>query len=710
MKGQAQRLIDFFDGSKTHLIIPLYQRNYDWREENCKQLFDDLLALHRQQRRSHFFGSIVAQVDPETLARYIIDGQQRLTTVSLLLIAMANAHKAGALIAEEQTAGDDIIADYIVNTTERKGRKIKLQPIERDLKAYDVLLTGVKERFDKTSNVTRNYNYLYERAITCGLTLDELRKAIERLEVVSINLGPDDDPQLIFESLNSTGLDLSEADKVRNYLLMSQQPQVQEDFYCHYWHPLEECTAYEPTSFLRDYLTLQRGNITKTNRIYATFKAYDAARQLSRKDLLGDLLHYAQIFHAIATGTFPDKVVNAKLCQMAPLGLNVAYPFLMAFFDYAQAQGLSPTTQWEVLHLVENYWVRRLICNRPSNALSKVFMTLHRDVVKFLAAAPAETSYVPVATYLLRLRSGSGELPRDAEVSQALATRNVYKMPSGAREFLFERFENQDSKEMRCEIAQGLKDGSISIEHIMPQTLTKEWKEALGPDWERIHRDYCHTLANLTVTAPDYNTKYSNAPFPVKRDMKDGFANTTYRLNAYVRTCSQWTEAELRERGRQQIEIFMRLWPEPQTDFAPAAPPADTASLDDEEFEGTGRSLRAYIYRGERHEASSWITMLIEVSKLAYDDHSAAVTQLCANGQWRFFNHSAHGRSEFAPGFYVHTSSSTAEKLRVLRHLFDACNIPAEELVFELRPMQTIAKEDEDDDGDGQQLLPFSNN
>lgn len=702
MKGQAQSLTGYFNGWGARLIIPLYQRNYDWREENCKQLFDDLLTLHYQQRQSHFFGSIVSQVDPGTPQDlYIIDGQQRLTTVSLLLIALANAHRVGELTAREEQAGDDIINRYIINPTVRRERNIKLQPIERDMVAYDALLPGSGRQPDETSNVTRNYRYLYQRAVTCGLSLDELCNAVEHLEVISINLEPNDDPQLIFESLNSTGLDLSEADKVRNYLLMSLQPQQQKQFYRQYWHPIEECTAYEPTSFLRDYLTLKRGRITKTNRIYAEFKAYDAAAGMSREDLLADLLHYARIFQDIVAPSFPDPAVNAKLRRMAPIGLNVAYPFLMAFFDYVRQQGLPAAGQVEVLHLVENYWVRRLICNRPSNALNKVFMTLHRDVMKLFAAAPEGTTYTDVATYLLRLRSGSWELPRDAEVRRSLATRNVYRMPLGAREFLFERFENQNSNEMGIDIVQGLRDGTISIEHIMPQTLSNEWRNALGPEWERIHHDYCHTLANLTVTA--YNTRYSNATFIEKLNMEHGFAETNYRLNDYVRTCDKWTETELLERQRRQLEIFLRLWPEPHTDFVAATPPTDTASLDDEEFEGTGRSLRAYIYRGQRDDTIDvWTGLLIKISTLVHADHPTTVEQLCAGNKLGFYNEPARGLSEFAPGCYVYTSSSTAEKLRVIRHLFRVCDIPGEELVFELRPIPVKAEDNAHD-----QLLPL---
>ena len=692
MKGEAQPLIQFFDGWKTHLIIPVYQRNYDWSEENCKQLFNDLIALHRSGRPNHFFGSIVSQVDPGSRALLIIDGQQRLTTVSLLLLAMASAQKEGRLDYEE-TTGEDIVDSFIINVKERQGRNIKLQPIQRDMQAYDALIGKPADEHIETSNVTRNYNYLRRRVTDCGLTLDQLLDVIQRLEVISISLERDDDPQLIFESLNSTGLGLSESDKVRNYLLMSQAPADQERLYTQYWNRIEEYTEYDPSPLLRDYLTMQRGRICNSERIYTEFKAYSVDSNSTREQLLEDLLHHARLYHQIATGSFRDTVIDAKLKQMAPLGLNVAFPFLMAFFDYARENQLSTDERYGVLHLVENYWVRRLICRCPSNALNKVFMTLHRDVVKHLKAASpnARPTYTDVATYVLLQKEGSALFPRDSEVCNDFLTRDVYRMPANTREFILERMENQDSKEVPHDIVNGLRDGTISIEHIMPQTLSQKWKEELGPGWEDIHSKYLHTLANLTVTA--YNVKYSNATFLSKRDMQDGFASTAYRLNSYLKTCNQWTETELRERGQLLLNVFMRLWPEPETTFAPAIPQTDTATLDDEDFEGTNRTVRAYIYRDERHPVSKWLTMLVEVSALIYSEKPATVAQFCANGKWRYYTHPAHGCSEFAQGLYVHTSSSTADKLRILRHLFAECGIPGEELVFELRPSQETSED-----------------
>lgn len=271
MKGDAQPLIKFFDGSDKRFIIPLYQRNYDWKEENCEQLFNDLLNLHESNRKSHFFGSIVSSIQPGTEDRYIIDGQQRITTVSLLLIAMVNAQKEGLIEAVDSKLVEKIFKRYLVDEYQEDERKVKLKPIKKDMEAFDALLYKSREQYIKESNVTRNYDFFYDRVIRSGLTIDELFETIKRLEVINIRLDADDDPQLIFESLNSTGLDLSEADKIRNYLLMSLSPTEQDDLYNRFWNPIEVFTKYDPSSFVRDYLTMKQGKIGRIDKIYFKF-------------------------------------------------------------------------------------------------------------------------------------------------------------------------------------------------------------------------------------------------------------------------------------------------------------------------------------------------------------------------------------------------------------------------------------------------------
>ena len=605
MKGDAQPLIKFFDGSDKRFIIPLYQRNYDWKEENCEQLFNDLLNLHESNRKSHFFGSIVSSIQPGTEDRYIIDGQQLITTVSLLLIAMVNAKKEGLIEAVDSKLVEKIFKRYLVDEYQEDERKVKLKPIKKDMEAFDALLYKSREQYIKESNVTRNYDFFYDRVIRSGLTIDELFETIKKLEVINIRLDADDDPQLIFESLNSTGLDLSEADKIRNYLLMSLSPTEQDDLYNRFWNPIEVFTKYDPSSFVRDYLTMKQGKIGRIDKIYFIFKEYAEGNNMARADLLEDMHHYAKIYSQIDNAKAGTDKLNQKLSQLRTLDSTIAYPFFMAFFDYASKYNLPESEICRVIDVIESYWARRIICNLPSNALNKVFATLHRDVLNHIGKVVSDNkpAYIDVLTYILLKKGRSSIFPSDEDVKTDFATRQVYKIPANARMFILERLENRDNNE-RHDVVKGLSEKKISIEHIMPQTLSDQWKKDLGPEWERIHQTYLHTMANLTLTA--YNSQYSNLTFLEKRDMEKGFKESAFRLNNYVKSCDKWTEDELKERQKELLGVFMRLWPMPLTTFKPTKQEAESASLEDDDFEFTGKKLQAYILCGVRYTVNTW--------------------------------------------------------------------------------------------------------
>ena len=519
MKGDAQPLIKYFDGSDKRFIIPLYQRNYDWKEENCEQLFQDLIKLHNSDRKSHFFGSIVSSIQFGTEDIFIIDGQQRITTVSLLLIAMVNAKKDGLIEATDAKLVEKIFKRYLVDEYQEDERKVKLKPIKKDMQAFDALLYKPKDQYIKESNVTRNYDFFYDKITRAGLTLDELFETIKKLEVINIRLDEDDDPQLIFESLNSTGLDLSEADKIRNYLLMSLAPVEQDNLYTRFWNPIEEFTKYEPSSFVRDYLTMKQGKIGRIDKIYFIFKEYAETANIDRATLLEDMYHYAKIYNHVDTAKVGTDKLNRKLNQLRTLDSTIAYPFFMAFFDYASKVELAETEIYQVLDVIEAYWARRIICNLPSNALNKVFATLHRDVLNYVdkSSGYSTNSYIDVLTYVLLKKGGSSVFPSDDEVKGDFKTRQVYKMPVNSRMFILERMENQDNNE-RHDVVKELTEKNITIEHIMPQTLSSKWKATLGDDWERIHEQYLHTMANLTLTG--YNSQYSNLTFIEKRNRR----------------------------------------------------------------------------------------------------------------------------------------------------------------------------------------------
>ena len=692
MKGDAQPLIKFFDGSDKRFIIPLYQRNYDWKEENCEQLFQDLLKLHHSERKSHFFGSIVSNIQSGTEDRLIIDGQQRITTVSLMLIAMVNAYKAGDIQATDNKLVDKIFKRYLVDEYQEDERKVKLKPIKKDMDAFDSLLYKPKDQYIKGSNVTRNYEFFYDKITKSGLTMDELFETIKKLEVINIKLDEDDDPQLIFESLNSTGLDLSEADKIRNYLLMSLSPAEQDDLYTRYWNPIEESTKYDPSSFVRDYLTMKQGKIGRIDKIYFIFKEYAENEIVSKAELLEEMHHYAKIYAQIDNANMGMDKIDRKLNQVRTLDSTVAYPFYMAFFDYAEKNNLSDEEKYRVLDIIESYWARRIICNLPSNALNKVFATLHRDVVNNLSKAIEGTNptYTDALIYLLLKKGRSSVFPKDDEVKEDFATRQVYKMPTNLRMFILERLENRDSKECH-DVVKQLTEKAVSIEHIMPQTLSDKWKKALGEEWERIHQQYLHTMANLTLTG--YNSQYSNLTFIEKRDMEKGFNDSAFRLNNYVKSCSQWTEAEMKQRQHDLLEVFMRLWPMPSTTFEPAKREIESVPLDDDDFEFTGKKIQGYFYHNVHYTVNTWKEMLIQMCNHVLLEKRSSIEWLCANEEHGFSHSPETWRKELAPGLYVWTDNSTYTKINILRGMLNECNIPASELVFEFRP--DVDEEDE---------------
>ena len=289
MNGNAQKLIKYMDGASKRFIIPVYQRNYDWKMEHCKQLYDDLVKVIRQNRKSHFFGSIVSvQSETGTMEEFlIIDGQQRLTTISLLLLAIYHLLCSGKMVSHDRQLTDKILKKYLIDEYEPEEKRIKLKPIKNDQKAFGILFDKDEERIPD-SNLTINYQYFYDRIQREELSIDELFDAICRLEIINISLNHEDNPQLIFESLNSTGLDLSEGDKIRNYILMGLPNDQQAKFYEKYWNRIENHTDYDVSSFVRDYLSIKQQSTPNMNSVYPAFKKYV-------EDVVADLITFAQI-------------------------------------------------------------------------------------------------------------------------------------------------------------------------------------------------------------------------------------------------------------------------------------------------------------------------------------------------------------------------------------------------------------------------------
>lgn len=700
MKGYAKPLHEFIEGHKIQFVIPVYQRNYDWLIDNCDQLFSDLVKLSRSNRCSHFFGSIVTSSADSSYNRLVIDGQQRLTTISLLLLAGIKAVKTGAIEISEESKIDEAYEVFLKAKFCNSERKIKLVPIENDRIAYDKIFNE-EDSFDEDSKVTRNYRHFYNLLTRKpqALSFDQLLDAIERLQIISIELDSDDDAQLIFESLNSTGLALTEADKIRNYLLMSLTPEEQHMCFKNYWQKIELATENQPTKFLRDYLTIQQQlqRPVRQSNIYYEWKKYMDGHE--RKEELVKMLDYAHYYQQVTEAKLSTAKLSEKMRHICNIETDVTNVFFIQFLKYASANSLSEDEIFKVIDLVENYLARRIVCNMPGNALTQVFCALHKDVLKSIeeySSANVElgNSYSDILAYHIMRRDGNYQLPRDMQFVESIKTRDAYHMLKPFQIFLFERLENSVHGEYN-DVATDMKKKDATIEHIMPQTLNGDWKAMLGDNFEEIQDKYLHTFANLTLTG--INSELSNKPFEIKRDGKKigneiypGYKNSKYRLTKNVTLCDKWTEIELQHRCNEIVATFLRLYPLPQTTFKPLPKPVDEVSLDEETFSPTNRNLKGFRLFGNEYNETTWKGMLLQVVKLVMERYTDIVDTLYdAEGFfWSAKQADTRYCTMIAPQKYLWTSMDNRSKLRCLRFLFEKCDIAESELVLLLEPVK----------------------
>lgn len=688
MKGSASHLLEFLEGSRKRFIIPVYQRNYDWKQENCKQLFDDLVQVIREKKQSHFFGSIVsyAHLRDEVV---LIDGQQRITTVSLILIAMINAMKQGIMVSEDSNLVDILQDTYIIDKYRKEERKVRLKPFRDDCNAFDRLIFNKEEDYVADSKVTHNYHYFFDRITNLKeLTMDELYRAIDSLEIIDIVLEPEhgDDPQLIFESLNSTGLDLTEADKIRNFILMGLKPDIQEKYYDDYWNKIENCTGSELDSFVRNYLTIETGVIPNIRNVYQAFKAYAKGKDIQQ--LLGQMLTYATAYKKLTTFDLGDSEANEIAKRLDLLDMTVAYPFLMAFMIYASDTGIYEKELVPVLSCIESFIFRRLMCDLPTNALNKIFATLHKFVVKNKKEAD---TYSDVMIYYLETRKLSSAFPKDEEFLNGFTTKNIYAMRGKNKTYLFERLENGSSKE-KNDIVGNIAEGILTIEHIMPQTLSPWWRQELGEKYETIHEKWLHTIANLTLTG--YNSTYSNKSFPEKKTIENGFLQSGLRLNQYIAKFDQWTEKELEIRKKYLSDKALKIWTYPSTNFKPVKKEDDVVSLSEDNGVATGRKITSFLFKDTIYAVSDWAKMMWEMVQLLYAINPSLLYKEARSKKNVWFQTTpAKHYQELAAGLYFCPShSSTWNKMAILKNLFKIYQIDEDELAFGLAPV----KENED--------------
>lgn len=723
MKGYAKPLQELIEGHKIQFEIPVYQRYYDWADENCEQLLTDLVKLSKSNRSYHFFGSIVTASPDGGYNRQVIDGQQRLTTVSLLLLAAIKAVRDQKLEIVDPSRVDEAYEVFLQAKYCNSERKIKLVPIEKDMIAYDLVFASTKEdaqdvKLIAESKVTHNFNYFYKRLCSSAneWTFDNLLDAIDRLQVMSIELESSDDAQLIFESLNSTGLALTEADKIRNHILMSLSAKDQEWCFTNYWEKIEQATDGNPSPFLRAYLSIkhQLSKPVNEDMIYLSWKKYNEG--YDRKAELEHMLLLARYYQQVIKAETPSKKISEKMSHIKNISSDIINVFFTQFLYYADQNNLSDDEIIKVIDLVENYMARRIVCGLASNALTNIFAPLHKYVLNMMDPYKANNgelkpSYADVVAYNLLRREGSGRFPKDSEFLECIKTCDIYNSSSKGKNykiFLFERLENAFGGEYN-DVALDMRTNKATIEHIMPQTLSAQWKAMLGEDYEQVHEQYLHTFANLTLTG--INSELSNHTFLIKRDGKEGkegtdgfsYKNSKYRLTKDVINCEKWTKDELEMRASKIQNTFLYLYPYPKTSFRPLANGNDEVPLSDDSFDPAFRSLVGYKLFGKVEYANNkslhWKEMLLDVVKIFNESYPERVMELCQQDT----NFSADSEADlnyysaFAPNQYVYTHNESSSKLNILRTLFNKCSVSLSELVFILSPKDDVSDQEDDE-------------
>ncbi len=686
MKGSELRLIEYMEGSKKRFIIPVYQRNYDWKIENCKQLYDDLIQVIKNNSKTHFFGSIVSVYEPSgrNTEFLIIDGQQRLTTMSLLFLALYNLLEEKIIISEDESLKDQIYEDFLVDKYQPQEKRMKLKPIKNDQKAFSKLFNS-KDDYIKDSNLTINYSYFYERIQKQEITIDELFDAICRLEIINITLNNEDNPQLIFESLNSTGLDLSEGDKIRNYILMGLPKQKQDEYYEKYWNCIEKCTKYDVSSFIRDYLSVKQLVIPSQKKVYINFKKYVEDSSLKIIEILEDLLSYAKRYNILLCEKTSSKELNSCINRLNRLETTVTRPFFLEVLRLYDENQINLNEVAEAFSITESYLFRRTICDLPTNALNKIFLLLNREIMRYDGT---DSNYIEKLKFALLSKKDRARFPNDDDFSLMFTEKPIYQMNSKNKIYILERLENFGTLEDK-DIYRHYDEGEYSIEHIMPQHLTPAWIKELGDSYEEIHDTWLHRIANLTLTA--YNSKYSNSTFVEKKTMKNGFEDSGIRLNTYVSKKDKWTLAELRDRNDYLLKRALDIWAFPSTNYKPQEKQLDSYTLDDEASFLSGRQIAKFVYKGIEQPVVSWVEMYTKVLRALYLEDKTIITKIALSTDDDLSIHFSTNKrifkkcDEIGDNVYVQTNTNTQSKLSVLNRLYKLYGMDPTDLVFYLR-------------------------
>ena len=575
------------EGNKSRFIIPIYQRQYSWKEDNCQQLWNDILRIIKNKQDNHFLGSIVYSKSYDNIKdKILVDGQQRITTISLLLLAAIRAVYKEEM-SKESTDDKDIrlaITKFIIADQLKIEPKNRLVLINGDRIIYesicDICLEKHEDKLDKLSSKSRlveNFIFFYEKIKHSDINFKQLFDALRKITIISIELERDDDAQLIFESLNSTGKNLVESDKICNYLLMSLTEEQQLSYYKSYWREILQLVGKDNsnTRFFQLYIinnSSTKDIICKKDSVYTAWKRCMQERKdnkLKHEDVLKEMKTFAKYYRqvkdtsAIVPKYLKKPSLNEKLAHIVYLQPNITNGFFMLFLEYADSNNLSESEVFRVIDLVECYLIRRAFCDSKNNSQTNLFDALHNSVKTSLNNG---RSYSDVLADRLINYAGNDEWPRDEQFKQAIIEQALNNKNKRALKLAIDFLENYSYPEEPNNVIELLED-KYKLDNIMPEKLNDNWKAMLGANYKEIHKKYLHTLANLVLVPIDDDC--SDADFDIKcgkrnaddQRLNQGYLHSKLRNTREVSTYQQWTASELEQRANWAANTLLKLFP-----------------------------------------------------------------------------------------------------------------------------------------------------
>lgn len=706
MRIESGRMLnDYIQPNKKQYCIPVFQRDYAWTKEQCEKLFEDIV-LAFQKDRLHFCGSFVYAPLPtkKHIDRFIIiDGQQRFTTLYILLKALADS----ATDEDEKES----LEKYLYNEDKFKRygiddkSKLKLKPVKTDNDQLQLLMAGKLDQMNKGKDGIIYHNYmLFRELIAAFLAQDPansvmmIHDGIDSLICADIRLDQDDDAQEIFERINSTGIKLGLPDLIRNYVLMTDDDQ--ERLYEEYWLVMQELLSKDRMeSFFLDYLNMKLDGFAKESEAYRDFKQIYVQGQYTNESMLQEILHYAKQYHIFIHGD--DRLsteINSALDGLRRLNQTTVYLFLFHIFDDFEAGVIDQQELGKILNLLLSYSIRRLICEIGSNSLRGLYKTLYSRI---FARPEHKTHYYDAIVSFLQQMTSRDAIPSDADFAQALRERNLYRKNALCK-YLLAAIENQGKEKIVTD--------NLTIEHIMPQNrnLSTAWQKMLGDDWESVREHYLHTLGNLTLTG--YNSELGDRPFDEKQTMLAEAVTHITVLYSDVKDKTVWNADTIEARAQRLSGMIMKLFPiEPPVQKIEFRDPRYTLYTVVDPHNATYKYVNYYELLGERVNVDSFAFMVRSVARKLYDRDNSVIEAMARTHEkfptWLnpVFSYEKTGvrnpiELKKDSGIYISTGYSAYDCICFIRALLRKYDLDiAEDFVYSARPTKQVSENQEGD-------------